>query len=64
MVFLSGSREASGVTSETAGIFDLTADGSQLFLNAVDYMAVPEPSTWAMIGLGMAGFLLLRRNRK
>lgn len=38
LVFLSGSREANGLTSEGAGIFDLTADGAKLFLNAVDFM--------------------------
>jgi uncharacterized cupredoxin-like copper-binding protein len=41
LVFLSGSREMS-ITSHGAGIFDLTADGTQMFLNAIDYMADPE----------------------
>lgn len=62
MVFLTGTREAAGVDSSTAGIFDLTPEGQQLFLNAVDYMAVPEPSTYALIGLG--GMALLFRRRK
>jgi hypothetical protein len=39
LVFLSGSREGNGVDSETAGLFDLTADGTQMFLNAVRYAA-------------------------
>jgi hypothetical protein len=37
LVFLTGSRE-SGITSEAAGIWDLTTDGARLFLNAVHYM--------------------------
>lgn len=61
MVFLTGSRE-NGITSEGAGIMDLTPEGQQLFLNAVDYMAVPEPSTYALIGLG--GMALMLRRRK
>jgi hypothetical protein len=42
LVFLSGSREASGLTSQGAGIFDLTEDGTKLFLNAVKYMTTPQ----------------------
>ena len=41
LVMLTGSREASGLTSHGAGIYDLTADGGKLFLNAVNYMAQP-----------------------
>jgi len=41
LAFLTGSREASGLTSQGAGIFDLAADGASLFLNAVDYMLEP-----------------------
>ena len=40
LVFLTGSEEqATGLTSEAAGIYDLGADGAKLFLNAVKYMA-------------------------
>jgi hypothetical protein len=48
LVFLSGSREGVGVSSQTAGLFDLTADGTKMFLNAVEYMLHPEPYkvTW------------------
>jgi len=44
LVFLTGSREVSGLTSEGAGIYDLSEDGAQLFINAVNYMSgtVPE----------------------
>ena len=38
LVFLTGSREPSGVTSHTAGLYDLFPDGEQMLLNAVDYM--------------------------
>ncbi|MCI0745300.1 MAG: hypothetical protein L0Y58_07835 [Verrucomicrobia subdivision 3 bacterium] len=39
LVFLTGSRESSGLTAEGAGIYDLNPDGAQMFLNAVAYMA-------------------------
>lgn len=61
LVFLSGSREQ-GITSEGAGIYDLTADGQAMFLNAVTYMAVvPEPSTYALLGIGALALLMRRR---
>ncbi|MCA9199713.1 MAG: PEP-CTERM sorting domain-containing protein [Planctomycetales bacterium] len=64
MIFMSGSREADGVTSETAGFFDLSADGSTMFLNAVDYMtAVPEPNSGVLV-LFAAMFLGAMRRRK
>jgi hypothetical protein len=44
LVFLTGSRE-NVITSEGAGIFDLTADGAKMFINAVDYMAGVQPPT-------------------
>ena len=43
LVFLTGSREQS-ITSEAAGMYDLTADGAQMFLNAVDYMTTGTSS--------------------
>ena len=60
MVFLSGSREQV-ITSEAAGIFDLDADGQRTFLNAVNYMAIPEPSALSLAGFGIIA--LLRRRR-
>jgi hypothetical protein len=39
LVFLTGSREPSGVTGgQAAALYDLYADGEQMFLNAVKYM--------------------------
>jgi hypothetical protein len=44
LIFLTGSREPSGVTGgEAAGLYDLYADGEQMFLNAVHHMLNPPP---------------------
>ena len=61
LVFLSGSREQAGVSSETAGVLDLTPVGESLFLNAVGYMAIPEPTTLALVALGGVAVFLRRR---
>jgi hypothetical protein len=37
LVFLTGSREADGTSSQTSGLFDLYNDGTTMLLNAVDY---------------------------
>jgi hypothetical protein len=56
LVFLTGTREAAGDSSETAGLFDLSPNGQTMFLNAVNYMAaIPEPSTFALLGIAIAG---------
>lgn len=60
MVFLTGSRE-NGITSEAAGMYNLTPDGARLFLNAVSYMAVPEPSTIALLAVAAGALCLVRR---
>jgi hypothetical protein len=44
LVFLTGSREADGLTSEGAGIYNLSQDGAMLFLNAVEYMTSAAPA--------------------
>ncbi|HUF63903.1 MAG TPA: LamG domain-containing protein [Verrucomicrobiales bacterium] len=44
MLFLAGSREADGAGIDTAGAYDLTADGEIAFLSAVRYFAGIEPS--------------------
>jgi hypothetical protein len=62
LAFIGGSREADTVSSETAGILDLTDDGATMFLNAVDFMlTVPEPSSATLLLLAVAGFARLRR---
>jgi hypothetical protein len=43
LIFLTGSREASGKNSEGTGMIDLGPDGIQMFLNAVAYMMAPLP---------------------
>jgi len=45
LVFLTGARQASGKSVHTAGLYDLSADGEQMLLNAVKYMipVKPEP---------------------
>lgn len=64
MVFLSGSREQ-GISSEAAGIYDLSPDGSQLFLNAVDYMvAIPEPGTGSLLTVGLLTGWWIRSRRR
>lgn len=48
LLFLTGSREANGLTSQGAGILDLSADGAKMFLNAVEYLtagSTVEPAT-------------------
>lgn len=45
LLLLTGSREHDGLTSHGAGIYDLTPEGEQLLLNAVNYLAKPPPPT-------------------
>jgi hypothetical protein len=56
LVFLTGAREANGDSSETSGLFDLSPAGQTMFLNAVNYIAVPEPSTFALLGIALFAF--------
>jgi hypothetical protein len=42
LVFLSGSREEAS-PADKAGLFDLTPEGTQMFLNAVAFMSGPLP---------------------
>jgi hypothetical protein len=57
LVFLTGSREANGSTSQISGIYDLTEDGATLFLNAVKYMAKPVAAapSFTSVKLGTDG---------
>lgn len=59
LVFLSGSREADGLTSQGAGIFDLTSDGSKMFLNAVNYLTQPAGPEISSIKLNANGSITI-----
>lgn len=61
LVFLTGTREANAVSSETAGVFDLDADGQRMFLNAVNFMTIPEPTTSALGLVALGALRSLRR---
>jgi hypothetical protein len=66
LLFLTGSREASGLTSEGSGIYDLTPTGAHMFLNAVTFMqsaAIPEPGTVGLAAMALGGLGLVRRKR-
>jgi hypothetical protein len=44
LVFLTGSREAGGISAEVTGLYDLTPDGELMFRNAVNYLTnLPAP---------------------
>jgi hypothetical protein len=50
--------------STTVGSGQLgTAAYAQLLGNSVSFVAVPEPSTWALLGGGLLLVVLLRRRR-
>jgi hypothetical protein len=62
LIFLSGSRENDGLTAEGSGIYDLTASGRTMFLNAVNFMAtIPEPSTAMLCLVAVAGLGMVRK---
>jgi hypothetical protein len=64
LAFISGSREMDGISSQTAGILDLSADGQAMFLNAVDYLAtIPEPSSALLVLMSIVGAGLIRPRR-
>ena len=42
LMFFTGSREAAGISGDTAGVYDLQTDGATLFLNAVTYLTTPQ----------------------
>ena len=51
--------DRSGFANAASGAFSVRQIGNDLYLN---YAAVPEPSTWLLVSLGLAG-ILLRRGR-
>ena len=60
---LTGSQEQyfiAGMSGSAGPLF--TADGEKVFLNAIDALTVPEPTTTALLGLG--GLALILRRRK
>ncbi len=64
MLFNAGSREPDGTGVTDAGVMDLTETGQQLFLNAVGHaLAVPEPSSALLVGLGGVLLMAMRRRR-
>jgi hypothetical protein len=65
MIFMSGSREHDGGGVPTAGVFDLTTVGSELFLNSVDFMTQAPPLLGDTDGNGtvdLADFEPIRAN--
>ncbi len=52
------------ITSDTAFQVIDQAWATQLFVNAVMPMTVPEPATLAIVGIGLAGLGLMRRRKR
>ncbi len=52
------------ITSDTAFQVIDQAWATQLFVNAVMPMTVPEPATIAIFGIGLAGLGLMRRRKR
>ena len=48
--------------SEDAYVWNLSVDGNKVLLS-IDGNAVPEPSTWALLALGVCGLLYLRKRK-
>lgn len=51
----------SGFSNSFGGVFSVSTVGNDLILN---YTAVPEPSTYALFGLGLGTLWVLRRKKK
>ena len=50
------------LTPESAYYWNLSVDGNRVLLS-IDGNAVPEPSTWALLALGVCGLLYLRKRK-
>ncbi|QYM79339.1 PEP-CTERM sorting domain-containing protein [Horticoccus luteus] len=53
-----------GNIANYSGTWSLINDGTNLILNYASFAPVPEPSTYAMIGAGVCGLLLVLRHRQ
>ena len=53
--------DRSGFANAASGVFSVSQTGNDLYLN---YAAVPEPSTWLLVSLGVAGILLRRGGKR
>jgi autotransporter-associated beta strand protein len=59
-IFTAANNGTSGFSNSFSGNFAVSTSGNNLILS---YTAVPEPSTYAMVALGLGSLWLLRRKR-
>ncbi len=43
--------------------WDASTDGAKLLVNSLGFVAIPEPSTYALLALGLGALVWLRRRR-
>ena len=61
VVNTSATNGTAGLSNTYDGTFSVGKVGNNLVLN---YTAVPEPSTWALLGLGLAALVLIHRRSR
>lgn len=61
VVNTSATNGTAGFSNTTDGTFSVAKVGNNLVLN---YTAVPEPSTWALLGLGLAALVVIHRRSR
>jgi T5SS/PEP-CTERM-associated repeat protein len=59
-IFTSAANGTAGFSNTLDGALSIAVDGNNLVLN---YQAVPEPSTYTLLGLGVVGMLITLRRR-